>query len=170
MCICHPFHHWMTIQRARIIIGALALIIFIFAGIVCLHYTIYPTVDQQQITTVPPDLTFVPFNSTADVTLGGGGLSFPPDHSYTAFPFSPGPSYTRDMGQMTVNRSEQVLVQSQNDTTNVVPGTVLRCEIDHAFIDPRFFSFIRYIYPGIFLVSCIIVLVLYSLIYRYVLC
>ncbi|CAG5123960.1 unnamed protein product [Candidula unifasciata] len=115
MCICHPFHHWMTIQRARIIIGALALFIFMFAGIVCLHYTIYTEVDMQLNTTASPHLTFVPFNSTADT---------------------------------------------------VTATNIGACEINPNYIDPNFFSIIRYIYPGIFLVSCIIVLVLYSLIYR----
>ncbi|XP_012945163.1 uncharacterized protein LOC101857687 [Aplysia californica] len=193
MCICHPFHHWMNIQRARIIIGVLAVIIFIFGGIVCMHYSIYKTVSHHINATVPPDTTGFPYD-IANSTAAGfvvGGVTQEEGGAFTAYPYghSPGPSYSQEPGAfMAVNETVlDVLVTGagagpENATSSsgqsgvgaaagggviVKVGEIIdACDINEDVIDASFFKVFQKLYTGIFMLSCIIVLVLYSLIYR----
>ena len=68
MCICHPFHHWMNIRRARIIVSVLASVVFVIGGIVSSHYTIYVKTTTQ-VTTVPQFSTTQPLIDTTYVLI-----------------------------------------------------------------------------------------------------
>ncbi|KAH9514038.1 hypothetical protein Btru_030053 [Bulinus truncatus] len=175
ICICHPFHHWMTIRRARIIIGVLVVVIFTFGSLVSAHYTIYSKMDYN----ITDHLQLG--NSTGGGGGGGGGegglyeftrgdavMTFTPD------PFSLGPSYSQALGghhepgnYSDVHFSTLHSGLSTQPTSQVRPSYFTkRCDMDVKIIGPKFFAVFHKMYVGIFFVSCLIVFALYSLIYR----
>ncbi|CAG5116820.1 unnamed protein product [Candidula unifasciata] len=135
MCICHPFHHWMTIRRARIIISVLVCVIFIIGGIACMHYTIYTQLTRHGNTTSMPQMPYLLMNVTSTQDPDLENSSFSTDPTLTEF------------------------------QTFTEPHVGI-CNVNTHAINQRFFSVFRTAYSAIFLVSCIIVLVLYSIIYR----
>ncbi|CAL1539021.1 unnamed protein product, partial [Lymnaea stagnalis] len=158
MCICHPFHHWMNIQRARIIIGVLVVVIFAFGGLVCAHYTIYKKHDIEIGNS--SSLNINHYNITV------GGMTFTPD------PISPGPSYS-SITSMNKTAPSPTMAHHNETTTAIDVSPTAKytymkttCDIQEDLIDKRFYYVFRQLYVGIFFVSCIIVFALYSLIYR----
>lgn len=158
----------MTIHRARIIIGILAVVISIFGALVCIHYTIQVKGEYHANTTSAPEFDYLLSNTTSNVTVGWNWIHFSHGQSYTALPFMPGPNYTQDLDLAVENHSSILLTSWQAaTTTKKVTGIVTTlCDVNMELIDKRFYGAFQSIYSGIFLVCCVIVLVLYSLIYR----
>ncbi|BFZ23702.1 hypothetical protein BsWGS_26740 [Bradybaena similaris] len=167
MCICHPFHHWMTVQRARIIIGVLVCVIFIIGGIACMHYTIYSQVVRHVNTTALPAVADLLQNSSTTAEPDLANSSFLTDQVFTESPFSSGVNYTNSWEWLEEDQTTHSFYSSQNITTLTYTVTVKGvCDLNRKAINSRFFSIFRTAYSAIFLVSCVIVLVLYSIIYR----
>ncbi|KAI8795762.1 orexin receptor type 1 [Biomphalaria glabrata] len=167
MCICHPFHHWMTIQRARIIIGFLVIIIFAFGSIVSAHYSIYSKAELNRTINQLSNASGYPMGGAYDFTKGDTAMTFTPD------PFSPGPSYSQAVrAQEAGNRSDVLfstihIDMSTQPTPNVLTSYLItKCDLNENLIGESFFRSFKKLYVGIFFVSCLIVFALYSLIYR----
>ncbi|XP_059167157.1 uncharacterized protein LOC131949333 [Physella acuta] len=161
MCICHPFHHWMNIQRARIIIVCLVVIIFIIGGIVGAHHSIYNLTYVNDTSTFTPSL-HTP--KTFDITIGGTGMTFTPD------PISPGPSYSQEVPMPARNRTQPSVAPVENTTVLINPihavYVKVPCDVNENLFNAGFFKVFKYMYTAIFVVSCVIVFALYALIYR----
>ncbi|XP_076451248.1 cholecystokinin receptor type A-like [Babylonia areolata] len=99
LCICHPFMHWMTQRRAKIIIACLAFFIFCIGAVISMHYSIYT-------------------DNEVDLSQEYTGVA--------------------------------------ND----------QCDRRPNLVNVQFFSSLQKIYSSFFLISCVAVLILYSLIYH----
>lgn len=145
LCICHPFLHWMTQLRAKVIIACLAVFIFCIGGIICAQYSIYGEKPVDIFSDV------VPHNSTysTNVTL------------------KPGSGNATLVTMAAGNVSEAG--GGGGDEGRVVLETVFtkgQCDRRENTINKDFFNALQRIYSGFFLVSCVAVLILYSLIYH----
>ncbi|GFN97379.1 orexin receptor type 2 [Plakobranchus ocellatus] len=170
MCICHPFHHWMTIRRARIIVFSMGVCIFIIGGIVAAHYNTVNYVDHHYLQ-----------NYTVPCSEDGNLTSFTESQTFTDTrnSLSRGPSYTQDPGQPALTVSRRDLVYSGQEGSGDEPKLCIKqkpavetalvfktCQVDRGVISKEFFTYFHKLYISIFMLSCIIVLVLYTLIYR----
>ncbi|RUS79644.1 hypothetical protein EGW08_012591 [Elysia chlorotica] len=136
MCICHPFHHWMTICRARIIVFVMGVCIFLIGGIVAAHHRTTKEYSEDQIRKL--------IMSTISPGMGTeGGVAS--ESNFTTNHDAAGAILTASLGTATVHS---------------------KCTVDTGFIHEEFFKYFHKGYISIFILSCIIVLVLYSLIYR----
>ncbi|KAK7475912.1 hypothetical protein BaRGS_00032801 [Batillaria attramentaria] len=134
LCICHPFLHWMTERRAKIIIACLAVFIFCIGGIICAHYSIWST-----------KRTFIAKN----IHNGTHGLGV-------------------GLGVTDISANFSVEVGGAENRTMVEVWAEVKgqCNVNSDLINDTFFQTFRRIYSGFFLLSCIVVLVLYTLIYH----
>ena len=180
--------------------------IFFIGGIVAAHHKTTKVVPfnytkNVTISTIPPG----PIGARGGGSGGGGASEFNYtlyqdgggailtsiglDHAFTAFPFSPGPSYSQEPGRPAMSRNRTDLVytppasggrgQTAGDSSPVLTKTEKRpavesalvhtkCMVDTGTIHEMFFKYFHKMYISIFILSCIIVLALYSFIYRWV--
>ncbi|KAK7093951.1 hypothetical protein V1264_007630 [Littorina saxatilis] len=136
LCICHPFLHWMTQRRAKIIIASLALFIFCVGGTICVQFSIY-----KEELVYPPDLDLVAEDKST--TLSYSDMSHAPNTSAVML----------EVKKSLSVEPEIVVLKSQ-------------CDRRKNTINETFFNALQQIYSSFFLVSCVAVLVLYSLIYH----
>lgn len=182
LCICHPFLHWMTERRAKFIIAALVLFTFFIGAIVCVHYSVYgekdiPLPNTPSTWTTPHTPGHAVFH-----TLPGLGHALnhtlQPAYNFslahlagTGSDISAEPSFTSGLSSSLSSSSSS---PPPKPTTSIGEGENLTVRaITHIFCDRRkdtiditFFDALQRIYSAFFLVSCVSVLVLYSLIYR----
>ncbi|XP_076472590.1 uncharacterized protein LOC143301992 [Babylonia areolata] len=148
LCICHPFLHWMTQRRAKIIIACLAVFIFCIGGVICIHYSIYEETEERL------------FEEIGIEGAGGNGTQYRTNGTVAVV------STSLNMTVVTVE--EVVSVGVSRGKPKIVETITMRkqCDRRENTIDVRFFNALQRIYSGFFLVSCIAVLILYSLIYQ----
>ncbi|KAK6176521.1 hypothetical protein SNE40_014789 [Patella caerulea] len=163
LCICHPFLHVMTIRRAKIIVVCLGVLSFLLGITACVHHTTWVVHE----TTVEDNLTSTvkPFVDNALTLSGSGGTSVV---QYSSYP-------TGFTNRQNLTSIGSTLTISVNGTATPTPLRTVKafidkgqCQTHRDFIDPTFFLVFQKIYSALFLICCLIVLVLYSLIYRFV--
>ncbi|KAL8574769.1 hypothetical protein ACOMHN_035312 [Nucella lapillus] len=155
LCICHPFLHWMTQRRAKIIIACLTIFIFCIGAIICIHYSIYGESEEALFDHMAPGGV-----SGMGGVAGGNGTRYSTNGTVAVVSTS---------SNMTVVTVEQVvsLVASAGRKKMLETITIKKqCDRRENTIDVRFFNALQRIYSGFFLVSCVAVFVLYSLIYH----
>ena len=158
LCICHPFLHLMTIRRARMIVGCLSTFALSLGVIACIHYTVYKTVPVTDAM-----LTAVPSNGS-DVELKGNN-SHP---GYSSFPLRHLTFNETALRNATAavdeeGRGEGGFVSPVPKFKEMYTGM---CTTKKTMIHPMFFYIFTKIYSSFFVICCLIVFVLYSLIYR----
>ncbi|ESO95713.1 hypothetical protein LOTGIDRAFT_160263 [Lottia gigantea] len=163
LCICHPFLHVMTIRRAKIIVASLSVLSLSLGIIACIHYTTWVLqdleVDDLLTTSKPfldPDVTVEDFSDSSSVV------------HYSSYPTG----YTHRQNS---SAAASTLTLSVNVSTTPTPVKTIKafidkgqCRTNEHVINSVFFMVYQKIYSALFLVCCLIVLALYSLIYRFV--
>ena len=168
LCICHPFLHWMTQLRAKIIIACLALFIFCIGGIICAQYSIYgekhldifPEVDALN-STYSTNVTLKPGSGNATLVTMAAGGNGPGSGSGSGVGAGAGGGGGDGEGGGGGGGG--------GGGRGVPAGTVFtkeQCDRRDNTINKDFFNALQRIYSGFFLVSCVAVLILYSLIYH----
>ncbi|KAL8623758.1 hypothetical protein ACOMHN_040104 [Nucella lapillus] len=145
LCICHPFLHWMTERRAKIIIGCLSFFIFCIGAVISMHYSIYNENEldlSQEYPTAAnassPYYTNASSSLYANVTLWPDTVTVYPAMTSSSTPFA----------------------------KIVTPFLKQQCDVRANLINFNFFMSLQKMYSSFFLISCVAVLVLYSLIYH----
>ena len=137
LCICHPFLHWMTERRGKIIIASLACFIFLLGCVICAHYSIFIERNIYFDGFIAND-TYSNFSS-GNVDTSFNKRSNNSNSSLKQHDWNP--------GQKTVNLPSQ-------------------CNTRVDTIDEDFFYILQGVSASIFLLCCVLVLILYSFIYR----
>ncbi|GFR67802.1 orexin receptor type 1 [Elysia marginata] len=173
MCICHPFHHWMNIRRARIIVFSMGVCIFIIGGIVAAHHKTTKVVSFSYFKNVTISTT-----QPAAAWRGGqgeredeAGVALDPNSTFSQ---SSGSALEKSNTETPHERTDLVYytfpvpsVTKTEERPAVESARVdTKCQVDVGTIHDDFFKYFHKMYISIFILSCIIVLVLYSLIYR----
>ncbi|XP_041377243.1 uncharacterized protein LOC121389661 [Gigantopelta aegis] len=167
LCICHPFLHLMTIRRARIIVGCLSTFALSLGVIACIHYTVYKTVPVTDAM-----LTAVPSNGSNVVLTGNNS-----NPGYSSIPLRH-LTFNETMGENNAT-SAAGYDDGEREGEGADLGTVYvspvpkfkemytgECTTKKTMIHPLFFYIFTKIYSSFFVICCLIVFVLYSLIYR----
>ncbi|XP_046564731.1 uncharacterized protein LOC124273510 [Haliotis rubra] len=158
LCICHPFLHLMTIKRARIIVGCLSAFALALGATACVHYSVFKIQDVGQhvnSTSSPVSVEFTA-RSGSNVTGPEYGLLQPTDSSKGNFSISRGLEH-RDRNFTDFPEPHEM------KPLEVYTG---QCVTRSTTIDPIFFMVYQRLYSGFFLVCCVVVFILYSLIYK----
>lgn len=184
LCICHPFLHWMTERRAKIIITCLAIFVFLFGGIICAHYSVYDTKEEQTLPQSLSEVGITPGIQTdtllhTEVTKGfrHGASTWLKGSNYPSYNVSTtghttinplGPTGEETMKQsgwvvtpLTTSFNASILIDKTFTAT-----LKTACDIRVHTINQGFFDAMQKVYSGFFLVCCVTVLILYSLIYH----
>ncbi|GFS12381.1 cholecystokinin receptor type A [Elysia marginata] len=199
LCICHPFHRYMNIRRARIIVLIMGLCIFINGGVIAAHYKHTVLVNNSffqnpNVSTSLPETGELEERGVAskfNSTSSRGSIFVSPAQypSFIASPFFSEPNHSTESEKsiVFVNQTGRVYTPPTNvgrghvrDSTahggkseeipvaesTAAANTIILCLKDRGTIDEKFFRYFRLVYQNIFSASCIIVFVLYILIYR----
>lgn len=144
LCICHPFAHIMTVKRAKIVVGVLALFATILGLITALGFSVYamqPRSDNSVNSTDDrPDINIVKSNTTSD--------HFSKDTN----------TFPTGLTSNTYSMQEELPAKLYRTYTGLCyPTTVL--------LSDDFTNVYQKVYSAFFLCSLLIVLILYGLIY-----
>lgn len=186
LCICHPYLRWMTERRAKIIITCLAIFIFIYGGMISSQYSVYdsgemPNWQQNRdyggvIKSGNPDDAFHTEmtrdpndNVIAWLNIGKS----PARKVYSANHTTTSPTLnTTGASRMmmipapflTSSNSSWKTIRYHNNTFQPTDASICTMRINT--VNSRFFHTVHVIYSWFFLVCCVAILVLYSLVYH----
>lgn len=138
ICICHPFAHVMTVKRAKIIVGILAIFATVLGLITALGYSVYRMERINSTLTIPTNYGII--NGTSNVSIAD---TFQQDHTYHI--------RADDDEEETSIRMRKVFI-----------GV---CDQSPVLYSADFISVYQKIYSAFYLCSLIIVFILYGLIY-----
>ncbi|XP_041378379.1 neuropeptide Y receptor type 4-like [Gigantopelta aegis] len=153
-CICHPFLRVLTVERAKLGVACLTLLSFVLGVITALNYGVdrvhtSPVVNDSNVSAMVD--TLGPRNSSADNQTWS--------YYYNGYSLE----YTQtNLSNGTFNDKEEVRYN-----TVLVRGEY--CGLNSMILSMHFTASYQKVYAALFLVSFIIVLVLYALIYRSIL-
>lgn len=153
-CICHPFAHVLTIQRAKVIVLCLLFVASMFGMLTALINGVYhstQTTDKLINTTYNEEITHSPyFNRTSSVldeaNKNGSNANT---------------SAQRNVIYTESTRTSMDIIPGNNDITYT--GI---CQPNFIIFGNTFVYLYQKIYAGAYLVSFIAVVVLYALIYK----
>ncbi|XP_045163895.2 uncharacterized protein LOC123528232 [Mercenaria mercenaria] len=141
ICICHPFAHIMTVKRAKIIVGILAIFATILGLITALGYSVYQMEKKTNATENSPEVQFARTNNSSNITSIGTN-TFRTD--FTA---------------------ETYHIREQEEHTEEHKVYKVLCDESTVLWSADFIKVYQKIYSAFYLCSLLIVLILYGLIY-----
>lgn len=157
LCICHPFRHLMIAKKAKAITFILAGIAFTLGIVTSLNYSVYnvSTLNSCDVSDFP-----------LARNVSGSAL------------FNPSPIASLQVLQMTKNvlRKEKRPILSEYDATHLYRKYLItrveytrKCQPSYILLSSGFVNTYQVLYASLFLVTLILVLILYGLVYRSVL-
>lgn len=157
LCICHPFRHLMNARRAKAITFILAGIAFTLGIVTSLNYSVYnvSTVNSCDVSDFP-----------LVRNVSGSGL------------LNPSPITSLQVLQMTKNvlRKGKRPILSEYDATHLYRKCLRtrveytgKCQPSDILLSSGFIDTYQVVYASLFLVTLILVLILYGLVYSSVL-
>lgn len=182
-CICHPFLHALNLQRAKIMITCLALFAAAIGVMVALMYGVYQEIDGPFFNNLTSSLKNDTEANVSDVNYDGNTTapmetrivmhSQHPDRIMThtvAYDFSqPVPS----IGENETNNNSMYFpdIQAYPEYGEHEPIYSYRgqCQDNGQIVNQAFLLYFQKCYTALYLLCLIIVIILYTLIYRSVL-
>ncbi|XP_052761057.1 uncharacterized protein LOC128203610 [Mya arenaria] len=153
-CICHPFLHVLNIFRAKVIVLCLLIVASTFGIITSLSYGVY---SYELV--VPENEALASTNETKTVLYGQNATLNTADHGMCS-------NCSNELWELDVG---DLHVFGKNKT-DMQAGFELNytglCAPNHILTGPKFLNIYQRAYAGTYLLSFIVVFVLYGLIYR----
>lgn len=140
ICICHPFTHFMTVKRAKVIVGILALFATILGLITSLGFGVYRMSPKPESVLNSTNLLFAT-NASVSFNLSNEANSF-----------------ASDMKTNKYHIEEEVPVTLYKEFVGL-------CDQSTVLLSYDFIKVYQKIYSAFYLCSLLIVLILYGLIY-----
>ncbi|KAL3862783.1 hypothetical protein ACJMK2_008731 [Sinanodonta woodiana] len=136
ICICHPFVHIMTVQRAKIIVSILAAFASVLGLITSLGFSVYQVVSSDEVNSVIANLSKSNDSYTTTHNINNVGSSLHSDSS------------------------------TNNTYIDKVIKYTGKCDAASTILSHDFMNIYQKVYSSFYFISLLVVLILYGMIYR----